>query len=153
LAPGQSCDVLIGMGTTFRPYAWTGGLVLAVTRELADSRWELGTFRFATAQHVPVSALPATDRAADPYWGFTAMRRWQVLHRGWGKLYLGFGVNYRGEVDYLEATRWNFAYLVAVRFDLDRHDRALELDVRHWSDAWIRPPNRGQNFVTLSFGF
>ena len=46
-----------------------------------------------------------------------------------------------------------FAYLVAVRFDLDQHNQVLELGIRHWSDAWIRQPNRGQNLLTLSVGF
>jgi hypothetical protein len=147
------CDVLIGTGTTFRSWAWTDGLVLSLTLELDDSRWDLSAFRFATAQRVPASALPGTPHAADPYWGFTAMRRWQVLHRGSGRLYIGFGANYRTEVDYLESTRWNFAYLIAARVDLDAHGRALELGFHHWSDAWIRPPNRGENLLVLSFVF
>lgn len=145
--------MLVGAGTAFSTWAWTGGVVLSATLELDDSRWELGAFRFATSQRAPARALPEVTRAADPYWGFTAMRRWQVLHRNASRFYLGFGANYRTELDYLEATRWNFAYLIAVRFDLGRHDRMLELGVRHWSDAWIRPPNRGQNFLTLSYGF
>jgi hypothetical protein len=53
--------------------------------------------------------LSRTPDAANAYWGFTAMRRWQVLHREWGKLYLGLGANYRSETDYLESTRWNFS--------------------------------------------
>jgi hypothetical protein len=153
VGPCEHCDVLLGVGTTFSTWAWTGGVVVPVTLELDESRWELGAFRFATSQRASGTALPAGTRAADPYWGFTAMRRWQVLHRPWGKLYVGFGANYRTETDFLEATRWNFAYLVGLRFPLDAHGRVLELDVRHWSDAWIRPPNRGQNLVTVSFGF
>ncbi len=149
----QHCDLLIGGGTTFSHVAWTDGLVLAGTLELDDSRWELGAFRFATAQRVPISGVPADYHAANPYWGFTAMRRWQVLNRRLGKLYLGFGANYRTEIDYLEATNWNFAYLVAVRFDLGKHGSMVELGVRHWSDAWIRAGNRGQNLLTLSFAF
>jgi hypothetical protein len=152
LAPCGSCQVLIGAGTTFRTWAWTDGLVLDVTLELDESRWELGVFRFATTQRAEANAAPGTV-AANPYWGFTGMRRWQVLHRRRAKLYVGFGANYRSEIDYLESTRWNFAYLVAVRLDLDAHDGALELGVRHWSDAWIRQPNRGQNLLTLSFTF
>jgi len=153
VGPCEHCDLLLGVGTTFSTWAWTGGVVVPVTLELDDSRWELGAFRFATSQRAPVRALPATTQAAAPYWGFTALRRWPLLHRRWGKLYVGVGANYRTEVDYLEATRWNFAYLVALRFALDAHGHVLELGVRHWSDAWIRPPNRGQNLVTVSFGF
>ena len=147
------CDVLIGVGTTFSPWAWTGGVVFPITLELQNSRWELGAFRFATGQRTRAGALPPETDAANPYWGFTVMRRWQLLHRGRTKFYFGFGANYRTEVDYLESTHWNFAFLVAARLDLDAHGHALEIAVRHWSDAWIRPPNRGQNLVTLSFAF
>ncbi len=152
LTPCEHCDLLIGVGTTFRNFDWTGGFVVPVTLEFQDSRWELGAFRFTTAQRLGNAPL-VEYRAANPYWGFTAMRRWQVLHRRWGKFYLGFGGNYRTEIDNLEATRWNFAYVAAARFDLGAHNRMLELAIRHWSDAWIRPPNRGQNLLTLSFGF
>jgi|SRR5579863_5266792 len=149
----ESCNVLIGAGTTFRTFAWSDGLVIPIAFDFDRSRWELGAFRFVNAQRAPVFALPATTRAANPYWGFTALRRWQVLHRGRVKFYLSFGANYRTEVDYLESTRWNFAYLLAIRYDLDGRGRILELGVHHWSDAWIRQPNRGQNLLTLSVGF
>jgi len=29
----------------------------------------------------------------------------------------------------------------------------LELSVRHWSNGGIRLPNRGQDFMTLSYAF
>ena len=142
------CNVLVGVGATYRLFGWTDGVVVPLTLELDESRWELGAFRMVNAQR-----YLGNDRATNPYWGFTAMRRWQVLHRSRGRLYLGFGANYRSETDYLETTRWNFAYLVAARFDLDSHGRLLELGIRHWSNFWIRQPNRGQDFLTLSFGF
>jgi hypothetical protein len=155
-SPCGSCQVLLGAGTTFGPsfrrLAWTNAVVVPLQLELDESRWELGAYRFVNAQSVPGYPLALT-RAANPYWGFTAMRRWQVLHRGGLKLYLGFGANYRTEVDYLEPTRWNFAWLIAARYDLDRYGHILEFGIRHWSDAWIREPNRGQNLLTLSFGF
>lgn len=153
LAPCEQCNVLIGAGRTFSHTAWTDGLVLEGTLELDESRWELGVFRFATAQTIPISGVPTDYHAANPYWGFTAMRRWQVLHRGPAKLYLGVGANYRTEIDYLESTNWNFAYVLAARFDLGKHGSMLELGVRHWSDAWIRAGNRGQNLATLSISF
>jgi Lipid A 3-O-deacylase (PagL) len=155
LAPCAHCDVLVGLGTTFDTtfnfFAWTDGVVVPVTLELDDSRWELGAFRMTNSQRFARGPVPRY--ATNPYWGFTAMRRWQVLHRSRDRLYLGFGANYRSEVDYLETTHWNFAYMVAARIDLDSRGRVLELSIRHWSNAWIRQPNRGQNFVTLSFGF
>lgn len=80
------------------------------------------------------------------------MRRWQILHRSRWKLYLGIGAAYRNETDLLEPIRWNFAYPVALRYAL-RRSTFLELSVRHWSDAWIRNPDRGQNFLILTVGF
>ena len=142
------CNVLVGVGATYRLFGWSDGVVVPLTLELDQSRWEVGAFRFTNAQR-----YDENDHATSPYWGFTAMRRWQVLHRSRGRLYLGFGANYRSETDYLESTRWNFAYLVAVRFDMDSHGRLLELGIHHWSDFWLKQPNRGQDFVTLSFGF
>lgn len=152
LDPCPHCNLFVGVGTTFKYFAWTDGLVVPVTLELDDSRWELGAFRFTSGQYLkePGFAPPSTF-AANPYWGFSAMRRWQVLHPSWARFYLGFGANYRTETDYLEATNWNFAYLVGVRFELGESGALLELDVRHWSNAWFRLPNRGENLVTISF--
>lgn len=49
------------------------------------------------------------------------MHRWQVLHRSRVRLYVGFGANYGTETDLLTSTKWNFAGMVAVRFDLGKH--------------------------------
>jgi hypothetical protein len=148
ISPCTGCNVLVGVGVTYRFFAWSDSLVVPVRLELHESRWELGVYRMVSAQH-----YRDNDHATNPYWGFTAMRRWQLLHRSRFRLYAGVGANYRSETDYLESTRWNFAYLVAARIDLDSQGRLLELGIHHWSDAWIRQPNRGQDFLTLSFGF
>jgi Lipid A 3-O-deacylase (PagL) len=151
--PCGQCDLMVGVGTTYFDFRLTHGLVLPIALEFDQSRWELGAFRFANSQEVNKYYGPSDGRGANPYWGFTAMRRWQVLHRGWGKIYLGFGANYRTESDYLEISHWNFAYLIAARFDVGLHGTALEVGIRHWSDAWIRRPNRGQDLATLSVVF
>jgi Lipid A 3-O-deacylase (PagL) len=144
---------MVGVGTTYFDFRLTHGLVLPFALELDQSRWELAAFRFANSQEVEKAYGPMDGRGAKPYWGFTAMRRWQVLHRGWGKIYLGFGANYRTESDYLEISHWNFAYLIAARFDVGPHGTAVEVGIRHWSDAWIRRPNRGQDLATISVVF
>lgn len=147
------CDLLVGVGETTNFRHWTDGLVLPVTLELDDSRWEIGAFRIARRQFLDeYPKFPAATIAARPYWGFTAMRRWQILHRSRVRLYLGFGANYRTETDLLTATKWNFSGMIGVRFDLGRHV-LLEVGLRHWSNAWIRFPDRGQNFVTVTVGF
>lgn len=146
------CALMLGVGTTFWPQHWTDGIVAPVMLEIDQSRWEIGVYRFATNQYLKYPGFPPSTISAHPYWGFTAMRRWQVLHRKRWKLYLGFGAAYRSETDLLEPIHWNFAYLVALRYAL-RGGTFLELSVRHWSDAWIRNPNRGQNFLVLTIGF
>jgi hypothetical protein len=149
--PCPGCDLLVGVGTTFNFWNWTDGLVLPVTLEIDDGRWEVGAFRIATAQYLKEEPqFPASLRSSNPEWGFDAMRRWQLLHRSWGKLYFGFGGNYKTENDWLDS-RWNFAYMIGARFEVGGGS-ILELSVRHWSNAWFRSPNRGENFVMLSFG-
>lgn len=147
------CDLLVGAGETTNFRHWTDGLVLPVTLELDDSRWEIGAFRSVRRQLLDEDPkYPASTIAARPYWGFSLMHRWEILHRSRMRLYLGFGANYRTETDMLTATKWNFAGMIGVRIDLGEH-ALLEVALRHWSNAWIRFPDRGQNFVTVSVGF
>lgn len=143
---------MVGAGTTFRTSAWTDGIVLPVLLEIDGSRWEVGAFRFATVQYLKESFVPPSKVGAPAYWGFAALRRWQVLHRSRWKLYLGFGVSYQTRTDLIDSTRWNFAYVVAIRHTLGPN-AFLELDVRHWSNAGIRMPNRGQNILMLGIGW
>lgn len=150
-SPCPHCDLMVGAGTTFWPWHWTDGVVAPVALEIDDSRWELGAFRFSTSQYLKSSRYPPSTLSAHPYWGFSAMRRWQVLHRSRCRLYLGFGASYKTETDLLDATRWNFAYLFAIRYTLAK-SVFIELGLRHWSNAWIKEPNRGQNLVAISFG-
>ena len=44
------CNVLVGVGATYRLFGWTDGVVVPLTLELDESRWELGTFRMTNAQ-------------------------------------------------------------------------------------------------------
>ena len=146
------CDLLVGAGETTNFRHWTDGLVLPVTLELDESRWEIGAFRIARRQLLKEPKYPALTIAARPYWGFSLMHRLEILHRSRMRLYLGLGANYRTETDMLTATKWNFAGMIGIRFDLGEH-ALLEVALRHWSNAWIRFPDRGQNFVTVSVGF
>lgn len=155
-APDKSfcahCDLLVGIGESNNFWHWTDGLVLPVTLEVDDSRWEIGAFRIARRQLLKeYPKYAASTIAAEPYWGFTAMHRWEILHRSRVRLYLGFGANYRTETDMLTATKWNFSGMIGVRFDLGK-DEILEVALRHWSNAWIKLPDRGQNFVTITVG-
>ena len=152
LSPCSGCQLLVGAGTSFRYWGWTEGLVIPISFQFDDSRWEIDATRFATAQTFDERNFPANVHSAEPYWGFTVLHRWQLLHRSWSRFYVGVGANYRTETDYLVNSKWNFAFLLAERFELPR-GVVLELAVNHWSDAWIRQPDRGQNLVTLSVSF
>ncbi|HTT01489.1 MAG TPA: acyloxyacyl hydrolase [Steroidobacteraceae bacterium] len=127
--------------------------MLPIMLDFADGRWELGAFRFATSQRFAEASLPFATLDAHPYWGFSGAHRWNVWNPDWGKVFLGFGAAYRSKTDYIEATHWNFAYQVGMRFNLGRRGELLEFSIRHWSNAWVKLPNRGQNFATLSFAF
>ncbi len=152
--PCAECNLLVGAGVTYKFWSLTDSAVVPIELELADSRWELGAFRMTSGQVLDEPAThPHTRYAALPYWGFSAMRRWRVFHGSWGKLYLGVGGNYRTEADLLVATKWDFAYLIAYRFDLGSERTFVELSIRHWSNAWLRLPDRGQNFMTVMLGF
>jgi hypothetical protein len=91
-------------------------------------------------------------RFANPYWGFSASRRWRLFGSPSVGVYFGLGGSYKTEVDELNSTRWNFAEQLAVRWRVS-HTVALELAIRHWSNAGIRLPNRGQDFATLTLVF
>ena len=153
-APCPKCKLLVGAGQTYQFWGWSDGIVLPVTLELDESRWELGAFRVATRQIAIGHGYPPPDyTSAPPFWGFSAMRRWQFLHRSWFRLYAGVGGSYKTEIDTLDATRLNFSYLLAIRLDLGASGSLFEIAARHWSNANIRKPNIGENFLTLSFSY
>jgi len=46
----ESCEVQIGIGDTYHFWDTTGGVVLPVTLNWSDNRYELGLFRLSTRQ-------------------------------------------------------------------------------------------------------
>ena len=146
----ESCEVQLGLGGTYHFWGPTGGLVLAATMNWDANRYELGVFRVASAQFLRDHAYPDGHRMADPYWGASLSRRWQVFEKGPVKGFVGFGVALKTESDQLSATRWDFAEQAGLRFRLPGQLAVGELTVRHWSNAGIRLPNHGQDFVTFT---
>ena len=55
---------------------------------------------------------------ADPYWGVSLSRRWQLFERGPIKGFFGFGLAGKTKSDELSTTRWDFASQLGVRFRL-----------------------------------
>ena len=146
-----SCEAQIGLGATYHFWSPTGGLVLAASLSWDESRYELGVFRVARAQVLRDEAYREGRLMADPYWGLSLSRRWQLFQSGPMKVLFGFGLALKTESDQLSATRWDFASQLGLRFRIPGQLAAAELAVRHWSNAGIRLPNHGQDFVTLTF--
>jgi hypothetical protein len=154
LAPAQSlcqsCEVQVGIGGTYHFWGTTGGVVLPVTVDWSDARWELGFFRVTTQQVLTDSHYPNGRLMADPFWGMSLSRRWRLYEQGPIRLFAGFGLAAKTESDQLSTTRLDFASQLGLRFRLPGNRVVGELTMRHWSNAGIRLPNHGEDFVTLT---
>lgn len=146
-----SCEVQVGLGGTYHYWASTGSLVLPVSVTWSENRYELGLFRFTDQQ---LLELPGTHRdrlMADPYWGTSLSRRFQLFERGPVQGFFGFGLSAKTESDVLSTTRLDFASQLGLRFHLFGGRVVGDVTMRHWSDAGIRLPNHGQDFATVTF--
>jgi hypothetical protein len=116
-----------------------------------DGRYEFGLFRLTTQQVLYDSHNPYGRIMANPYWGASASRRWQLYEISGVALFAGFGFAAKTESDQLSTTRLDFAEQLGLRFRLPGHRVVGELTMRHWSNGGIRLPNHGQDFATLTF--
>jgi len=144
------CQLQLGIGDTYHIGGSTGGVVVPVTLTWDQGRYELGWFRMTTGQSLFDSSLQSQIEAARPYWAVSASRRWQLMRWRYGRVFFGFGASYKDETDGLNSTHWNFAEQLGVRITPTR-TTSIELALRHWSNARLRLPNRGQDFVTLTY--
>ena len=152
LCGSGGCQLLVGIGGTYHYWAATGGIVAPIAFDWGEGRYELGAFRITTSQMLEYHGNLPAYRFADPYWGFSLSRRWRVIGRGAVGVWLGFGASYKTETDDLDSTRLNFAEQLAIRWRIS-HAVGMELAIRHWSNAGIRLPNRGQDFATAMLVF
>ena len=146
----QSCEVQVGLGGTYHFWGTTGGVVLPVMVTWSENRYELGFVRVTTQQTLQDSRSRYTRLVAEPYWGVSLSRRWQLFERGPIKGFFGFGLAGKTKSDELSTTRWDFASQLGVRFRVPGNRVTGELTMRHWSNGGIRLPNHGQDFVTLT---
>jgi len=149
----HDCQWLAGIGGTYHFWSSTGGTVVPLTLVWDEDRYEVGVFRMASPQSFYDPRAHEQRQTAEPYWGFSASRRWELIRRPLWRVFFGFGASYKTEADQLSVTRLNFASQLGVRYALNGAGSSIELSVRHWSNAGIRLPNRGQDFATLSFVF
>ena len=146
----ESCEVQLGIGDTYHFWGTTGGVVLPVTLNWSEGRYEFGLFRMSTRQILYDAHYRYGRLMADPYWGLSLSRRWRLFDRGPVRGFFGFGISAKTESDQLSITRLDFASQLGVRFPLPFDHAVGELTFRHWSNGGIRLPNHGQDFVTLT---
>ena len=146
----QSCELQAGIGGTYHFWGTTGGVVIPVTVNWSDSRYELGFFRVTTQQVLYDRNYRHGRVMADPYWGVSLSRRWRLFERGPVRGFFGFGLAAKTEADQLSVTRLDFASQFGLRFRLPGDRTVAELTMRHWSNGGMRLPNHGQDFATLT---
>jgi hypothetical protein len=146
----ESCEVQLGIGETYHFWGTTGGVVLPVTLNWSDSRYELGLFRLSSRQILYDTHYREGRLMANPYWGLSLSRRWRLFSRGPVRGFFGFGIAAKTESDQLSVTRLDFASQFGLRFPMPFNHVVGELTFRHWSNGGIRLPNHGQDFVTLT---
>ena len=146
----SDCALHIGIGGTYHFWAPTAGVVVPITVDWDQGRWEAGVFRMATSQRLYHGGAYTGQTSAEPYWGVSASRRWTMIHGRTWRSYFGFGASYKTDQGELSVTHWNFASQVGVQFAAPWSRSRVEVAVRHWSNGGLRLPNRGQDFLTLS---
>jgi Lipid A 3-O-deacylase (PagL) len=153
--PGcHDCDLSLGFGGTYHFWGRTGGFVLPATLTWDRGRYEVGLFRMTSEQTLFESRLGQTRVVAEPYWAISASRRWQLAARPFWRLFFGFGASCKTKEDFLNSTHWNFASQLGVKLHpVSGQWPDTEVAIRHWSNAGLRAPNRGQDFLTVTVAF
>ena len=150
----SDCELFLGIGNTYHFWGDTGGLVIPATLTFDQDRYEVGLFRMTSRQELYEEMWGKRRLLAEPYWGISASRRWQLMARPTWRLFFGLGASYKTETDFLDATNLNFAEQLTVRL---HHPFGggpdMEFAIRHWSNGGIRCPNRGQDFFTVTVAF
>ena len=149
----EGCEFQLGVGGTYHSFEGTRGTVIPLTMTWDRSRWELGVFRFATAQLSADNSEHTDQLIAHPYWGASLSRRFHFFERGPVRAFFGFGVSYKTEQDILSVTHWNFASQLGLRLQAPGLPAIFEISARHWSNGGVETPNRGQDFAMLTVRF
>ena len=116
-----------------------------------DDRYELAAFRFLEAQ------TRIGETLARPNWTFELSRRWRLnwslIDRSGLQLFVGGGAAYKTETDELNGSRLNFAEQLGWRFPRQENGGRVEFAIRHISNAGLKKPNKGQDFLTVAYVF
>ena len=63
------------------------------------------------------------------------------------------GAAYKTKTDDLNGSNWNFAEQLGWRFPQQANSGRVEFALRHVSNAGLKKPNRGEDFLTLAYVF
>jgi hypothetical protein len=119
----------------------------ALTWTWDRDRLEFSAFRFFDPQVQGRIAL------GNPNWTYELSTRWTFIHNPKVKMFVGLGGAYKSETDDINGSRLNFAEQVGWRFTRSEVGPGFEIVVRHMSNAGLKKPNKGQDFVTLAYVF
>lgn len=145
-----SCEVQLGLGATYHFWGYTHSVVIPVVLNFGEDRWEFGAFRFPSSQRFFDSTFDVNVRFATPYWGLSLTRRLELFKHPRWRVIVGLGGSYKTEEDTLSSSYWNFTEQLGLRLT-PTPACTIELVGRHWSNAGLKLPNHGQDFVTLMF--
>lgn len=146
---GRFADGQFGLGSgSSYDYDGTRATALVVTSwTWADDRYECVAIRFLSSQVKRGTVL------AGPNWAFQIQRRWSLVHSSAGRLFFGGGAAYKTETDDINGSRLNFAEEILWRFPSFHSGGEFQMALRHMSNAGIKKPNKGQDFVTVVYAF
>ena len=137
----------LGGGVTYQFDGTKAAYVGAFTWTWSHDGFELGAIRFADGQ------LEKTVSLANPNWTFQISRRWAFIRKPGAEFFFGLGGAYKTETDDLNGTHLNFAEQLGVRLKRFGAGPGFEIAVRHMSNAGLKKPNKGQDFITVIFVF
>ena len=139
----------LGVGSTVE-YHFDGtssARIGALTWTWDRDRFEFAAFRFLDVQLRNHIAL------ANPNWTYEMSTRWTFIHNPKVKMFLGLGGAYKSETDDINGSRLNFAEQAGWRFTRSEVGPGFEIVVRHMSNAGLKKPHKGQDFVTVAYVF
>jgi hypothetical protein len=145
-----TCELQLGIGHTYHFWGLTHSQVIPVVLNFDRDRWELGAFRFPSSQEFFDATFNYHVRFAVPYWGFSLTRRLELFRHPHWRFIVGVGAAYKTKEDTLSASHWNFSEQLGLRIT-PTPGYAIELVMRHWSNAGLKLPNHGQDFATVTF--
>jgi hypothetical protein len=137
----------LGGGATYQFDGTKTAYIGAFTWTWNHNRFELGAMRFADGQ------IEKTVSLANPNWTFLISGRWTFIRKSGAKFFLGLGGAYKTETDDLNGSRLNFTEQLGVRFTRSDVGPGFEIVVRHMSNAGLKKPNKGQDFITVIYVF